>query len=107
MKRTPILILGSVAIVALIALFLVQNDGWPESNTAGTIGAADTTIAGVTKADRYRTDQIADADVSIDDPEIQQILQDDKVLDMISDGTFAAVAKMAEDGSLQRTLEAF
>ena len=83
-------ILVGIAVVALIAVAYIAFDN-SESNdyAVGTIGAADTVIAGVESANRYRSEQMSDADVVLGDTELQRLLQSEIIQELINNPTFA------------------
>jgi hypothetical protein len=69
-----------LAIVMLIAGYWIgHTTSVPENEIAGTIGAAT----------RVQTPQMSVADVQIEEPELQQILQSDEFQQMVDDGVFA------------------
>ena len=94
MKRKTTFLIGA-AVIALVFVVYVALEGLPPSddNVAGTM--ADTTIAGVQKAERYRAEQMTAADVSLDDQGIQSLLQSDVVQRMIESGDFAKLQAFA------------
>lgn len=118
MNKKTTFILGAVAIAACLIL-VASLTGFPpdRADTVGTIGATDGAatggeIEGVEAADRYRTDQIDEADVTLDDPEIQELLQNDEVLKVVNDPTFQrtmqndlARATLTGDNAFSRALQ--
>lgn len=102
MKKQSIVLAGAAAI-AVVLVFVLATTKFPpaEADAAGTIGAADTSIAGVEPAQRYRAEQIGDDAVTIDDPEIHELLQDDEVLAVIQNPEFQRAIR---DGALGRAL---
>jgi len=76
----------SKALPAVLAFVMLVVGYWighttnvPENESVGTIGAAT----------RVHTEQITSADVEIDQPELQEILQSDEFQRMVEDGVFA------------------
>ena len=68
-------IIGSLAIVALIAGVYYYGAFPSSADSTGAIGAAK----------KYQAEQMTDADVKLDNPELQALLQDDKVLAILED----------------------
>ena len=67
-SRRPIWI-GAGVVVACFLVYVVFH-GWPPvDNVSGTIGAAN----------KYRAGQMSEKDVHLQDPEVQKILQNDKI----------------------------
>ena len=89
MKGKQILI--GIAVVALIAVGYIAFNGseYDDSIVGGTMGSADTVIAGVEAAERYRSEQINPDDVQLGDTEIQRLLQSEIIQELISNPTFA------------------
>ena len=80
-------------VFALGLIFSVTVLGFPPMGDegAGTLGVSDTTsgrIPGVQQAERFRTGEIGETDVSLDHPEIQALLQNDEVLAIIQSEVF-------------------
>lgn len=93
MNNKKTFLLGAVAIAACLVLVAVFT-GYPPSadDTVGTIGGeGEAAIEGVEAADRYRADQITDDDVTLDDAQIQELLQDDEVLALVNDPEFQRI----------------
>ena len=76
--------IGGILLVAAVIAF-VSLDGYPPSDdeSAGAIGAAK----------RYRAEQISDADVILQDAEIQALLQNDEFHKLIADESFQKAVK--------------
>ncbi|MDZ4724361.1 MAG: hypothetical protein SGI97_10740, partial [candidate division Zixibacteria bacterium] len=72
-------LLGAIGIV-VVAVVAISFTGWPpfQGDASGTIGAAK----------KYQAEQITNADVSLDSPEIQAILQNDQVQALLKDENF-------------------
>ncbi|MCZ6756865.1 MAG: hypothetical protein O7C39_01150, partial [Bacteroidetes bacterium] len=76
-------------IIGLILVVVVFTDFPPEdSSIAGTMADPDKKIAGVEKAQRYRSEQITEADVALDNPEFQTIFQNDDFMEIVQDDGF-------------------
>jgi len=58
----------------------------PEDDLTGTIG-------GVKKAERYRAEQMTEAAVQLDSPEIQKLLQNDKFQKLVENKQFEEIVK--------------
>jgi hypothetical protein len=70
-----------IGFIAVVAIFVAASYfGFPpnEEDVQGTIG----------KADKYRAEQITADDVELNNPEIQAMLQDDKIIKMLQDEHF-------------------
>ncbi|MCZ6705931.1 MAG: hypothetical protein O6942_08530 [Bacteroidetes bacterium] len=77
-------------IIGLILVVVVFTDFPPEdSSIAGTMADPDKKIAGVEKADRYRSDQMDADDVEIDDATFQTLMQNEDFVEIVSNGSFA------------------
>lgn len=90
MKRKTMFVLAAVVLGAAVILYVSTSDfpAQPD-DVVGTIGATDgDRIAGVEQAQRYRTQQIGDEAVTLDNPEIQELLQDDEVIRLIQNPEF-------------------
>ena len=76
--KAGIVIIGAAVIV--FALVISNYIGYPpsEDDATGAIGAAK----------KYQAEQITDADVNLDNPELQALLQDDKVLEILENEEF-------------------
>jgi len=81
--------------VALVAFFLGYNQAPAPEDVIGTIG-------GVEKAEKHRTQQIAEGDVVLDAPEKYAALQNDKFLRLINDESFR---KAIENGDFRHYLQ--
>jgi hypothetical protein len=76
-------ILGAgVILVAVVAAIALRNPG-PKSNTQGTIGAAN----------RYHSEQVTGADVSLDNPQIASFIQSDTFRKLAASPAFREAAK--------------
>lgn len=87
------LIIGTttVAAVAIVGALVV---GYPPSGgEVGTIGGADTTIAGVQQASRYRGRSMSAEDVSLSNPEIQAIFQNHEIVALVQSEVFRAAMR--------------
>ena len=101
MKRKTQFIIGAGALVLTLAVVFALSNYPPTDDTVtGTMGAAEG-IAGVEQAQRYRAAQVSDADVSLQNPEIQMLLQNDEVLDLLQDPDFQAAI---QDPGLQHVM---
>jgi len=84
LMSTKKLMLGATTAVALIAIIGYAIVGYPPSgNDAGTIG-------GVQKADRYRGRTLTEKDVTLSNPEIKALFQNDAVLKLVKSSEFRA-----------------
>ena len=82
LMSTKKVLLGATTAVALIAIIGYFIVGYPPSgNDAGTIG-------GVQKADRYRGRTLTDADISLSNPAVKALFQNDKVLTLVKSDKF-------------------
>jgi hypothetical protein len=82
-----------ILVVAVVAICYFAFVGSPpsESDMQGAIGAAD----------KYRAEQMSDEDVSLDNPELQALLQDDEVIKLLQDDNFQ---KMLADDDFCRAI---
>ena len=66
--KSTLILVGALVAVALVAYLAIS--GFPPSGdeVVGTIG-------GVKKAERYKSDQISNEDIQLNDAEIQKLLQ--------------------------------
>lgn len=88
-------------IIGLILVVVVFTDFPPEdSSLAGTMADPDKKIAGVEKADRYRSDQMDPDDVEIDDATFQTMMQNEDFVAIVTDGNFALAEAL--DRALRR-----
>jgi len=90
MNRKTMFVLAAVVLGAAVILYVSTSD-YPAQpdDVVGTIGTGDgDRIAGVEQAQRYRTQQIGDEAVTLDNPEIQELLQDDEVIRLIQNPEF-------------------
>lgn len=79
----------SVAIIAVIAgrIFPIPSTG----NEVGTIGGSSidsTGMGGVQKADRYRGRTMSEQDISVSDPQIAVLFQNQDILTLVKSGAF-------------------
>ena len=94
-----------IALLALVAVaYIAFDNSGTDEYVRGTMGVADTTIAGVESANRYRSEQITESDVQLGDTDIERLMQSDVIQDLIQNPTFAkaiqdpaVVAAMEED----------
>ena len=95
-KKVLLVATTTVAVIAIIGNALV---GYPPSIfDAGTIGAGDG-MSGVQKAGRYQGSKKTEADVTLSNPEIQALLQNDQVLKLVKSEVFRDI--MRDDASRQ------
>lgn len=101
MKGKQILI--GIAIVAVIAVaYIAFDNSGSDEYARGTIGAADTVIAGVEPADRHRSEQITPDDVQLGDTELQRFLQSEIVEELIQNPSFArAIQEQAVKAAME------
>jgi hypothetical protein len=90
MKRKTMFVLAAVVLGAAVIIFVSTSDFPAQpADVVGTIGATDgDRVAGVEQAHRYRTQQIGDEAVTLDNPEIQELLQDAEVIRLIQNPEF-------------------
>ena len=82
LMSTKKVLLGATTAVALIAIIGYAIVVYPPSgNDAGTIG-------GVQKADRYRGRTLTEADITLSNPAVKQLFQNDKVLALVKSDKF-------------------
>ena len=79
---TGLLVAVAVVAIAVVVYFGVTGLTPKNEDAAGTIGAAE----------RYRTQQMAEGDVILKDPEVQALLQNDKVIALLNDENFQKLA---------------
>jgi len=79
-KRKALVAVGIFAVL-LVAFFIIKNLPPSDKDVGGTIG-------GVEKADKYRSEQISEEDIVLEDAEIQAILQSDEFQKLIRDEQF-------------------
>ena len=84
-------VLLGVAVVAVLSTGYFVIKGWPPSQDGaqGTINAAK----------RYHTEQIANGDVALQNPEVQQLMQTDFFHRMVTDKNFQ---HMVASGTLEK-----
>ena len=80
---------GVTLLVGILVGYFAAGYIPPEGDVAGTIG-------GVKKAEKYRAEQITDADVILQNPEVQDLLQNDQFHKMLRDPKFKKL--MAQEG---------
>ena len=81
------LLIGSTAVAVVIFVAALVTGFPPGGGEAGTIGAGDS-IAGVRQAARYRGRAMTQADVTLANPEIQALFQNDQVLNLVKSDVF-------------------
>jgi hypothetical protein len=111
---TKKVLIGATTAVAVIAIIGNALVGYPPSIfDAGTIGANDG-ISGVQQAGRYQGKKTTEADVTLSSPEVQALLQNDKVLELVKSEAFRSamrndqfrmLAASAEYRNLQKNAE--
>ncbi|HUQ20680.1 MAG TPA: hypothetical protein VM099_13780 [Gemmatimonadaceae bacterium] len=84
-KRVMIGATTAVAVVAIIGYLVV--DYKPSVYDAGTVGAT-SGMSGVQKADRFRGRTMTEKDITLSNPAISTLLQDDKVLKLVQSEAF-------------------
>ena len=93
MSRNKIFATIAIVIGLILVVFIVVTDYPPEdASVAGTMADGEKKVAGAEPADRYRTEQITDADVELDDATIQVLLQDEDFIALVESGEMAAIA---------------
>ncbi len=101
LMQTKKVLIGAAAAVALIAVIGHFTVGYPPSfRDAGTIGATDG-ITGVQQAGRYQGRTMTEADVTLSNPEVQALFQDDKVLTLVQSDLFRKVMRDESFRALQ------
>ena len=76
------------------------NITWPTSSQiSGTMGGVD---AGVQRANKFRSEQITEADVILKNPDFQNIIQSDQFQKLLKNEDFV---KMAADGRLNSLVQ--
>ena len=81
---TKKVLLGATTAVATIAIIGYAIVGYPPSGfDAGTIG-------GVQKAERYRGRTLTEKDVTLSNPAVKALFQDDKILKLVKSSEFRA-----------------
>ena len=98
-SRQLVFVLSGWAVAIIMVLYFAFISPRPSSDEMrGTIGAAE-------KAKRHRTQQIAESDVKLKDPELQKILQSDKIQKLLNDDDFKqAFSRFGED--FRKSMEA-
>lgn len=97
MTRKQIFI-GGAGVAAVVIIVAGVLTGFPPAfNKAGTIGG----IGGVEQAARYRGRAMTAADVTLKNPEIQALLQNDQVLQLVKSDAFREVMQNASFHTLQ------
>jgi len=84
-----IVVVAAVVIVSSLTKFPPEGD-----DVQGAIGAAD----------KYRAEQITDADVTLNETEIQKLLQDDKILALLEDKELMNAIAKADNETFQAIL---
>ncbi|HJQ21915.1 MAG TPA: hypothetical protein VJ867_16345 [Gemmatimonadaceae bacterium] len=89
MMAKKALVIGST-VVAAIAIVAVVIVGYPPTGReAGTIGGLRSdSIAGVQQAGRYRNRSISERDVTLDNPDVQALFQNDEILTLVKSDAF-------------------
>ena len=101
LMQTKTVLIGAAAAIAVVAVIGHFTVGYPPSVfDAGTIGASDS-IVGVQQAGRYRGRTMTDADVSLSNPEVQALFQDDKVLKLVQSDVFRTIMRDESFRALQ------
>jgi hypothetical protein len=79
-----------IAVLALIAVAYIAFDNTESDEyVRGTIGAADTVVAGVESANRYRSEQMTEEDVQLGDTELERLMQSEIIEELIANPSFA------------------
>jgi len=100
MMTRKALLIGSTA-VAIVLVGAALITGFPPlGGGAGTIGGGDS-IPGVQQAARYHGRVMTQADVSLKNPEIQALFQNDQVLHLVQSNAFQQVMRNADFRALQ------
>lgn len=76
--KKQFLIVGAIAVAAVLGFYALKGTRVPPDGTQGAIGAAQ----------KYQSEQIANADVSLDNPEIAAFLQTDTFHKIATDEAF-------------------
>lgn len=78
-SKTKLPMFGAMVVVIVLVLFFAFNNNQPvDEEASGAIGAAE----------KYRTEQITEGDVQLDNAEFQNLLQNDDVLKLLQDEEF-------------------
>ena len=92
-----------IAVLALIAVAYIAFDNSEfDEYVRGTIGAADTVVAGVEPADRYRSEQMTEDDVQLGDTELERLMQSEIIEELISNPAFA---RAIQDEAVRAAME--
>ncbi|MCH7681425.1 hypothetical protein IID10_19020 [candidate division KSB1 bacterium] len=89
---------GVTLLVGILVGYFAAGYIPPEGDVAGTIG-------GVKKAEKYRAEQMTDADVILQDPEIQKIIQSDEFQKLITKKDFQNLMANKEFANLMANKE--
>ncbi|HEU4799659.1 MAG TPA: hypothetical protein VFS94_03420 [Gemmatimonadales bacterium] len=106
LMQTKKVLVGAAAAIAVIAVIGHFVVGYPPSIRdagtigAGTIGASDS-ITGVQQAGRYQGRTMTEADVTLSNPEVQALFQDDKILKLVQSDVFRTVMRDESFRALQ------
>lgn len=103
MNRKALIIgTSAVAVIAIIGSLVV---GFPpgSNDVAGTIGGTDPGVSGVQQASRYRGRTMTQADVTLQNPEIQALFQNDQVLRLVKSDVFREAMRDEAFRSLQQS----
>ena len=88
LMSTKKILIGATTAVAAIALIGYALVGYPPSGfEGGTIGTGDG-MGGVTKAERYKGKTITEKDVSLSNPQIMALFQNDGILKLVKSEEF-------------------
>ncbi len=72
MSRNKTFAAAAIVIGLVLVIFFVFTDYPPsDENVAGTMAQSDTTMSGIQPASRYRSSQISDEDVTLEDATFQ------------------------------------
>lgn len=96
------MIYGGAALAIVLVIASVVTDFPPLRGTAGTIGG---NPAGVQQASRYRGRTMTSADVTLDNPEIKALLQNDRILRLVQSEAFRELMENEAFRSLQQSEE--
>lgn len=87
MSTKKVLIAATTAVAAIAIIGQVIVGYKPSVFDAGTVGAKNG-MSGVQKADRYKGRELTKADVTLSNPEVSSLFQDDKVLKLVKSDAF-------------------
>ena len=89
-----ILLIAIPVLIIIIVCVIIFSPKMNSNQVSGTMGGVD---SGVQKANKYRSEQMTDADVILKDPEFQNIIQSDVFQKLLKNDNFV---KFAADGKL-------